>query len=248
MFGQVSDNTAPIDRGQRLVAVKVWDLPLRLFHWLLAAAVVALVISGDAGGLLIFRHGQIGLLVIGLLVFRLVWGIVGSTHARFAAFMPTPGRLRAYFKGEWGGLGHNPLGAFSVLALLAVLLLQAVTGLFVNDDIAFRGPLYALAGKGLSDQLTAVHRQLGDLLLVLVGLHIAAIAFYELVLKKRVVRPMVTGVTEAPEALSRPLAGGGWQALLVATVLAIAAVIGISLLSDALVAASSPPAVAVPDW
>jgi cytochrome b len=249
MLGQVPDKTSPQGaREQLLVAVKVWDLPLRLFHWLLASAVAALVVTGTTGGLMIFRHGQIGLLVIGLLVLRLAWGFVGSTHARFATFMPTPARLRAYFRGEWNGVGHNPLGALSVLALLGVLSLQAVTGLFVTDDIAFRGPLYALAGKDLSGQLTAIHRQLGDVLLVLVGLHIAAIAVYQFVLKKRLVRAMVTGVTEAPAALNKPLTGGGWKALLAAVALAIAVTGGISLLSDALVAASRPPPAAVPDW
>lgn len=246
MVDRVSDKMSPASgREYRRVAVRVWDLPLRLFHWSLVAAVAALVVSGNVGGLLIDRHGQIGLLVLGLLVFRLIWGVIGSTHARFTAFMPTPGRLRAYFKGEWNGLGHNPLGALSVLAMLGVLVLQVVTGLFANDDIAFQGPLYVQVGKEMSDTLTGLHRLLGDVLLILVGLHVAAIAFYQIVLKKRLIRPMWTGIAEAPEALNQPLRGGGWKAALAAAVIAVIAVIGVSALAPA--PADTPPA-AAPDW
>ncbi len=247
MSEPVSDKVSPLSgREYRRVAVRVWDLPLRLFHWALVAAVAALIISGNVGGLWIDRHGQIGLLVLGLLVFRLVWGVIGSTYARFAAFVPTPGRLRAYLKGEWNGLGHNPLGALSVFALLGVLALQVVTGLFTTDDIAFQGPLYPLVGKDLSDTLTGLHRLLGNVLLALIGLHVAAIIFYQVVMKKNLVKPMLTGIAEAPEALNEPLRGGGWKAALVAVALAVAAVIGVTALAPA--PPEPPPAGAVPDW
>lgn len=247
MPDRVSDKTSPLSsRDYRRVAVRVWDLPLRLFHWSLAAAAVALVISGNVGGLWIDWHGRIGLLVLGLLVFRLIWGVIGSTYARFASFAPTPGRLRAYFKGAWEGLGHSPLGALSVLALLGVLALQVITGLFANDDIAFQGPLYAHVGKATSDALTGYHRLLGNALLALVGLHVVAIAFYQIVLKKRLVRPMLTGIAEAPAALNRPLRGGGWKAALVAAALAVAVVTGVSFLATA--PSGAPPPSAAPAW
>lgn len=250
MLDRTADKTAPMSgRAYRRVVVRVWDLPLRLFHWSLAAAVTALVVSGTVGGLLIDWHGPIGLLVLGLLVFRLVWGVIGSTYARFAVFVPTPGRVRAYLKGEWEGLGHNPLGALSVLALLGVLALQVATGLFANDDIAFQGPLYVRVGKETSDALTGAHRQLGNLLLALVGLHVAAIVFYQSVLKKRLVQAMLTGIVEAPAALNQPLRGGGWKAALVAVAFAVLAVIGVSILAVAPPTQSDvPPAAAAPDW
>ena len=105
--------------------VRVWDLPLRLFHWLLAAAVIAAMLTGQVGGNLMVWHGRLGILIAGLLGFRLAWGIVGSTHSRFASFVRGPAAIIAYLRGHWHGLGHNPLGALSVLGLLTVLGLQA---------------------------------------------------------------------------------------------------------------------------
>ena len=87
--------------------IRLWDLPTRLFHWLLVLAVVAAVVSGQVGGKLIDLHGKIGLAIVGLIAFRVVWGFVGSTYARFAQFLPTPARIRAYLKGEWRGLGFQ---------------------------------------------------------------------------------------------------------------------------------------------
>ena len=100
--------------------ILIWDLPTRLFHWLLVLAIVALVVTGKAGGSWMEWHGRLGLLVLGLLVFRLLWGVMGSTYARFAGFFPTPAKVAAYLRGQWHAPGHNPLGACSVLALLAV--------------------------------------------------------------------------------------------------------------------------------
>ena len=139
--------------------VRVWDLPLRLFHWLLAAAVIAAMLTGQVGGNLMVWHGRLGILIAGLLGFRLAWGIVGSTHSRFASFVRGPAAIIAYLRGHWHGLGHNPLGALSVLGLLTVLGLQAGGGLFANDDIAFQGPLYGLVSKDTSDWMTGLHRK-----------------------------------------------------------------------------------------
>lgn len=150
--------------------VRVWDLPLRLFHWLLAAAVIAAMLTGQVGGNLMVWHGRLGILIAGLLGFRLAWGIVGSTHSRFASFVRGPAAIIAYLRGHWHGLGHNPLGALSVLGLLTVLGLQAGGGLFANDDIAFQGPLYGLVSKDTSDWMTGLHRKGFWLVLALVGL------------------------------------------------------------------------------
>jgi cytochrome b len=139
--------------------IKVWDLPTRVFHWSLFVSVTFALLTGLEGGNWMVWHARAGLLILGLLIFRLVWGLLGSTYARFAEFAPTPGRLLAYLQGRWQGLGHNPLGALSVFALLALLLWQASSGLFSNDDIAFDGPLYDLVSKSTSDWLSSLHRQ-----------------------------------------------------------------------------------------
>jgi cytochrome b len=205
------------------VKVKVWDLPLRLFHWSLVLAVTAAIVTGEIGGSLADWHGRMGLLVLGLLVFRIVWGFVGTTHSRFAEFFPTPGRLLAYLKGAWRGAGHNPLGALSVLALLGILAAQVGTGLFANDDIAFQGPLAELVDKSTSDKLTGWHSRVFWGLATLIGLHIASIVFYAWVKKHNLVLPMLTGNKRLPGTFAVPAAGHrlGWfvaSALLSGTV------------------------------
>jgi cytochrome b len=181
------------------VKVKVWDLPLRLFHWTLVLAIAAAIVTGELGGSWADWHGRAGLLILGLLVFRILWGFVGSTHARFVEFFPTPRKVVAYFKGAWDGVGHNPLGALSVLALLGVLAAQVGTGLFANDDIAFEGPFVSLIDKSLSDKLTGWHSRVFYVLATLVGLHIASIVFYARVKKKNLLVPMITGDKQVPK-------------------------------------------------
>jgi cytochrome b len=173
--------------------VRLWDLPVRIFHWSLVAAVLVAFVTAKLGGDWMDWHGRAGLAIVGLVTFRLVWGVVGSTHARFLSFAPTPARLRAYLAGRWHGIGHNPLGALSVFGLLGLLAVQAGTGLLSNDDIAFDGPLSGLVDKARSDSLTGLHHQLSNVLLVLLGLHILAIAFYLVVKKHNLVKPMITG-------------------------------------------------------
>jgi cytochrome b len=182
--------------------VHIWDWPLRLFHWLLVVAVAGAYVTGKLGGDLTEWHGPIGALILGLLIFRILWGFVGTKHARFASFFPTFGRLIAYFKGNWQGVGHNPVGALSVIALLTVLATLVGTGLFANDDIAFEGPLFNLVDKSLSDRLSGIHALALDVLMVLLALHLAAIAFHHLVKKNNLVLPMLTGKKRVPPALA----------------------------------------------
>jgi len=206
--------------------IVIWDLPTRIVHWALVVLVVAAVISAKIGA--IDWHGRIGLAIMGLIVFRLVWGLIGSTHARFASFLPTHTSLRAYLRGQWRGVGHNPLGAFSVIALLALIVVQFSTGLFANDDIAFSGPLSRLVDKDLSDRLTGIHTFSINFLIAMVVLHIAAIAFYTFVKKEKLVAPMVTGWKEVEPGEGESASGGGPIALLVALLIAGAAVYGAS--------------------
>jgi cytochrome b len=203
--------------------IRIWDLPTRVFHWALVAAVLVAVVTGQVGGDWMPVHGIAGLTILGLVVFRLVWGVIGSTHSRFVSFAPTPRKVVAYLRGRWRGVGHNPLGAISVLLLLGLLAAQAGSGLFSNDDIAFTGPWAASIGEALSSRLTGLHHQLADVLLILIGLHVAAIAAYLLLKKDNLVKPMVTGY-KAVES-GEPTRQGGWLAFIVALALAIGAVL-----------------------
>jgi cytochrome b len=228
--------------GKRML---LWDLPTRLFHWMLVLAVMSAIVSGQLGGSLIDWHGRIGLLVVGLVSFRLVWGLLGSTYARFAQFFPSPAKIKAYLKGEWKGEGHNPLGALSVFGLLGLLTVQVTTGLFANDDITFTGPLFDLVSKGLSNQLTWVHSLLSNFLIALIVLHIAAIGFYGHVKKQKLIKPMITGWKD--DGAGESAKGGGLFALLVALTIAGAAVFVAA--GGCLPAPPPPPSpVETPNW
>jgi cytochrome b len=175
-------------------------------------------------------HGRAGLAIVGLLVFRVVWGVVGSATSRFAQFAPWPSRVLAYLRGRWRGVGHNPLGALSVFALLGLLSLQAATGLFGNDDIAFAGPLNHLVDDGTGARVTGWHRLLADGLFVLLALHVLAVAFHVVVKKHRLIRPMINGLQDVEPGLPLPKSARslGRFGLLAAVSLAAVAVLAIA--------------------
>ena len=231
----------------------LWDLPLRVFHWSLVAAVAAAVVTGELGGAWMPWHGRAGLAIVGLLVFRIVWGVVGSPTSRFAQFVPTPSSLLAYLRGRWRGIGHNPLGALSVIALLGLLSLQAATGVFGNDDIAFAGPLNHLVGDALGARVTSWHRLLADGLFALLALHLLAIAFHVVVRRHRLIRPMITGRqrVEPGTPLPRPAACPRRLALLAAVSLAAAAVLALARAGESpgvAAAVAAKPGAAAPAW
>jgi cytochrome b len=187
--------------------VRVWDLPTRLFHWLLVLCIVGLVVTGKVGGAATPWHARLGYTVLGLLLFRLVWGFIGGRWSRFASFLYAPGSLRAYLAGRAHPdhvVGHTPLGAASVFAMLLVLLAQAGTGLFADDEAGFVGPLNHLVSTDRGLALMSYHRNVGQWLVVaLVLLHVAAIAYYQHRKRQMLVRPMITGDKElAHEAAS----------------------------------------------
>jgi len=233
-FGAVEGAAPPASRaGARRFLL--WDLPLRVFHWSLVAAVTVAVITGELGGAWMPWHGRAGLAIVGLLVFRVVWGVVGSATSRFAHFAPSPARVLAYLRGRWRGVGHNPLGALSVFALLALLSAQAATGLLGNDDIAFAGPLNHLVDDALGARVTGWHRLLADGLFVLLALHLLAIAFHVLVRRHRLVRPMITGMQDAENGTPMPtgVRGAARFGLLAAVSLAAAAVLALARAGEA---------------
>ena len=228
----------------------LWDLPLRVFHWLLAASVTTAIVTGELGGSWMVWHGRAGLAVVGLLVFRAVWGVVGSTTSRFAQFAPSPAGVVAYLRGRWRGIGHNPLGALSVFALLGLLSLQAATGLFGNDDIAFAGPLNHLVADSAGSRATGWHRLLADGLFVLLALHLLAVAFHVIVKRHRLIRPMITGRQDAPAGKPMPSAprAGSAFGLLVAVALAAAGVLALLGAGETPVAAKTHAAAPAPAW
>ncbi|WP_295540603.1 cytochrome b/b6 domain-containing protein [uncultured Thiohalocapsa sp.] len=223
--------------------IKVWDLPTRLFHWLLFAGVTGALLTGWIGGGWIEWHGRLGLFVLGLLTFRLVWGLLGSTYARFAQFAPTPGRVIAYLRGRWQGEGHNPLGALSVFALLGMLTWQALSGLFSNDDIAFEGPLADLVSSATSTWLSGLHRQGLWIILGLVALHLTAIAVYA-VRGKHLVKPMVVGWKESQDAAAKSARGGKLWSL----ILGLAVAAGVVWIAAGGLLPPPPPPPPVPAW
>ena len=202
--------------------VRVWDLPTRIFHWLLVLAVIGLVITGKLGGNALVWHMRLGLGVFTLLCFRLVWGLVGGRWSRFASFVHAPATVLRYLRGqarpgEHLDVGHNPLGAGSVLALLGLLMLQVGTGLLADDEISSTGPLNKYVANATGLLATGWHKNYGQwLLLALVALHLGAIAFYRW-RGQNLVTAMITGDKALPPDVpaSRDSAGTRLLALAV---------------------------------
>lgn len=192
----------------------VWDLPIRLFHWLLVLLVVGAWWTRerlDDSEL----HALIGYAVLTLLLFRFLWGLIGSDTARFSSFIRGPASVWAYVRGS-GGLppvGHNPLGGYSVALMLTVLTVQTGTGLFLYDGDFFWGPLNGWVSEDVADLLEEVHEFNFNLLLGLIALHVAAILYYAVAKRRDLVRPMITGKAPLPAGTPRPRIAAVWLAL-----------------------------------
>jgi len=211
-----------------LIAVRVWDLPTRTFHWALAVAIVASVISAKIGGNAMVWHMRLGYLVFSLLAFRLIWGVIGGRWSRFSSFVYAPGTVLRYLRGgsqrnELHDVGHNPLGSLSVFALLAILAVQVGTGLVADDEIANVGPLNRFVSSAVALAATSWHKDFGSsLIYVLVAMHIGAIVYYLRRRKTNLVRPMVDG--DKLLAAGTPASADGLaQRLLAAVLLALCA-------------------------
>ena len=189
----------------------VWDAPLRLFHWLLALLVVFSYVTAKAGGEWMQWHMRSGYSILSLVLFRIAWGFAGGTTARFASFVRGPGAAIGYLRGMRGRkpvtIGHNPLGGWMVLVMIAALLVQAVSGLFVDDEILTQGPLAAKASGDVVSRMGWIHDRNEWVLVALVGLHVAAIAFYAFILRANLVAPMVHGRAELAEDVAPPRPG-----------------------------------------
>lgn len=181
------------------VQVRVWDLPTRLFHWLLVACVVGAVLSAKIGGNAMVWHMRLGYGVLALLLFRLVWGVIGGRWSRFASFIYGPASYWRYLSGrprpdDHFEVGHNPLGALSVFAMLAWLALQIGSGLIADDEISITGPLVRFVSIDTSLAWTAHHKTWGQwLLFALIGLHLLAITFYRWRKGRHLVAAMLSG-------------------------------------------------------
>lgn len=200
-------------------AVRIWDLPTRLFHWSLALCVVGLIVTGTIGGGWMNWHMRLGYAVLTLLLFRLVWGFIGGHWSRFGSFLYSPVSLVQHLRGQsppGHTAGHSPLGALSVFALLLILLAQVGTGLISDDEIATFGPLVRFVSGDTVSAATGYHKDVGKLLIfALVGLHVLAILVYKFAKHQALTRAMVTGDKHLPEALpgSRDTAGSRLLAL-----------------------------------
>jgi cytochrome b len=212
--------------GSRLV----WDLPVRVTHWALVLAVAGCWATHYAGVAWFTWHRRLGYVVLVLVAFRVVWGLVGTQHARFAAFVRSPGAVLAYLRGRGRpAVGHNPLGALSVIALLGLMLLQASTGLFANDEIMNVGPFYGWIAPELSNRITSLHRASSDWLLAMIGLHLAAVMFYVKFLRQPLVSAMITGRKPATAVPAGEAIDASRTLLAIAIVAVIASVLAIAV-------------------
>jgi len=220
------------DQGRR-----VWDLPTRITHWALVLAVSGSWITSKLGSSYFPYHVYCGYTVLILVVFRILWGFVGTRHARFAHFVCGPVRVMRYLRylrehaigaPAHHSVGHNPLGGWSVLLLLGLLLAQAGTGLFANDEIDNTGPFFGWVTEHGSNLLSGYHRRLFALIEIAVALHLVAVVYYTAVRRDSLIRPMFTGrksaaqVPASEEIIGSRLGLAGLIVLLLVAALALA--------------------------
>ncbi len=202
--------------------IKVWDLPVRLFHWLIV------VLIALAWGTNHYNHMEwhvrCGYAILTLLLFRLVWGLIGSDTARFTRFLKSPvAALRhlshIHRREEDREIGHNAAGGWMVLVMLTLIAVQAGTGLFANDDVLTEGPLMRFVSKEQSDWLSHVHSLNFKLIEAVIVLHVLAVATYAVLKRQNLVRPMITGWKRMPPGTAAPRLA---SPLLALTVLVVA--------------------------
>lgn len=208
----------------------IWDLPVRLFHWLLVSTFLAQWITAELGSEYMQYHIYCGYFMLFLLSFRVLWGLIGTKHARFLSFFPTWSRLKSYLKpaptcDRLEPAGHNPMGASMILVMLVLLFAQSISGLFITDDVYSSGPYYGVLEGDWEKLCNRLHDICFTLLQVCVSLHVAAIAFYKIAKNKNLVLPMLTGKKSSDEVKAEDAINGSKLAIALVLALIVAAFI-----------------------
>lgn len=209
-----------------MTRIAIWDLPTRAFHWLVVLLIPAMWWTAEEERMDL--HILLGQVMLGLILFRIIWGLIGSSTARFVSFVKGPRAIFAYLRGQWSGIGHSPLGALSVLAMLLVLAVQVGLGLFASDDDGlYQGPLSHYVSLDTAETLAERHETMFNVLLVLIGLHLAALLFYRLVRRNDLITPMLSGGRPGVAGETPMVAAPAWRFVL-AAVLALGLTLWIS--------------------
>lgn len=202
----------------------IWDLPIRIVHWLLTVLIFGSWYTVSVAGNM-KAHMLIGQVILCLLVFRVVWGFVGTRYAKFSSFVFGPRTIVAYARtilsrSGGGYAGHNPLGFLAVFAMLLLIGIQVTTGLFATDGDFYEGPLNHLVSGSTGRDITDIHYLNFDVLAIMIGIHIVAIFFYLLYKRENLISPMFTGAKtgDALEAI-----GGSKLGLAIGVLIASAA-------------------------
>ena len=191
------DSTGETEKGNQ--KIRVWDIPVRIFHWALVILIVSQIVTVSIGGNLMDYHVLGGYALLTLVLFRILWGLIGTPHARFVNFIHAPLAVFWYAYSLTGSshekhAGHNPLGGWSVIAMLASVLVQAVSGLFVDDEIMTTGPLWKFVSDDVASLFAAIHETNALILLTLICIHMGAILFYLVKKKDNLIVPMLNGM------------------------------------------------------
>jgi cytochrome b len=213
--------------------IVIWDIPTRLFHWLIVALIVAAYVTWRLDWM--NAHAKVGDAVLTLVIFRLLWGFFGSETARFSRFIASSraalSHLAQIFRREPDtAAGHNPAGAYSVIVLLALLLAEALSGLYVGNDVVDQGPLTELVPAPVANAITALHWIFWDALLAAAVLHVLAITVYALAKGQNLLKPMITGCKTLPATVLQPQLAGPLRATAILGCSAIAAAALINLI------------------
>lgn len=174
----------------------IWDLPLRIFHWSFAITILACWYTAEQKEDYIDIHLQLGFVALGLIVFRVLWGIIGPKHARFSQFIPSASTLISYLKKSPESKatpGHNPLGALMVILMITLITTQAISGLFINDDVFSSGPYYGSLSNDLEKIMSFLHHNTFDFMIAAIFMHLAAVGYYWKIKKQNLILPMFTG-------------------------------------------------------
>ncbi|WP_206482878.1 cytochrome b/b6 domain-containing protein [Thalassotalea sp. G2M2-11] len=175
----------------------VWDLPIRLFHWGFVGLLIALWYTSDQDNGLIELHMQLGYIALALVLFRIIWGFIGTTHAKFKNFIPSFYQLRIYIRQRNNNVkqyaGHNPMGSLMVLLMLLLILLQSISGLFMSDDVFSAGPYAGVLSGDMEGMVKFFHHNGFDFIVIISAIHIAAVFYYLLVKRQNLIKPMLSG-------------------------------------------------------